>query len=196
MTLVNSNTNFILKVQILTSIWGYHQLGAFRGFYAWAEGQLPPNFIFAPKCDIEHCLMNSKHWHIGAKRCIVRPSKFASMHFQLGLRLGPRWVAHDDPLVDWGENTPHHIPSHNSPAFGTRHLEPWFGGGIVPKYFLSRSAPEWIEENFPSVTTVAHTKFFSQLGINIQNVELQQTCLVLIITIFVVGYFSLTLVSS
>ena len=30
------------------------------------QGQLPSNLSLAPKCDMKHCLTNSKYWHVGA----------------------------------------------------------------------------------------------------------------------------------
>jgi len=43
-----------------------------------------------PKCDTKHCLTNTKHQHIGAKRSVLWPSKYAKMCFwPLRSTLGP-----------------------------------------------------------------------------------------------------------
>jgi len=40
------------------------------------QGQ-SPNFRLAPKCDMKRSLTNSKHRHIGAKRSVLKLSKYA-----------------------------------------------------------------------------------------------------------------------
>jgi len=64
------------------------------------RGQLPPNLGLAPKCDMKHCLTNSKHRHIGANRSTLWLSKYAEMRFWLTTlprphsRLGRRHPSH------------------------------------------------------------------------------------------------------
>ena len=50
-----------------------------------------------PKCDMKHCLTNLKHRHIRANGafCVFQNTMYAIMHFWLGIRLGPHWIAHD-----------------------------------------------------------------------------------------------------
>ena len=80
----------------------------------WGRGQLPPNLNLAPKCDMKHCLTNSKHQRIGAKN-VLWPSKYAKMRFRPWLCLEPAGGAHDapsDPRVSWEGNTPPPISLH------------------------------------------------------------------------------------
>ena len=59
---------------------------------------LPPNLGLTPKCDMKHCLTNSKHQHIGAKRTVMWP-KYAKMCLRLEL-LGANDVPPDSGHVD------------------------------------------------------------------------------------------------
>ena len=68
-----------------------------------------PIIALAPKCDMKHCLTNSK-----CKRSVLWPSKYAKMRFQPDSRPARLlWEAHDPPclLIGW-EGTP---PSHTTP---------------------------------------------------------------------------------
>ena len=47
----------------------------------WGRGQLPPNLGFVSKYDMKHCLTNSKHQHIGAKRSVLWSLKYAKIRF-------------------------------------------------------------------------------------------------------------------
>jgi len=67
--------------------------GGFALGYGW--GTIAPNLGLAPKCDMKHCLTNSKHQHIGAKGSVLWLSKYAKMRFGPGFHTGPRWGAHD-----------------------------------------------------------------------------------------------------
>ena len=44
------------------------------------QGQLPQNLGLVPKCHMKHCLMNSTHWHIGAKRSVLWPTKYENLY--------------------------------------------------------------------------------------------------------------------
>jgi len=87
-----------------------------------AQGQFyvgagSPNLGLASKCDMEHCLNNSKHRHICAKRSVPWPSKYAKMRFRPGIRPGPHWESSRrtaDLLVGWGGEHPSSYPPHPS----------------------------------------------------------------------------------
>ena len=54
-----------------------------RAVPCWEKGN-SPNLNFAPECDITHCLTNSKHPHIGAKK------ERSKMRFRPRIRPGPQ----------------------------------------------------------------------------------------------------------
>jgi len=94
-------------------------------FYLGIVGAIRPNFGLASEYDIKHCMTNSKHRHIGAKRSVLWPAKYAKMRTPLGSsRLSP------DPLVHRGGNTALHTPPHSAP------LVPQFGKGTNPNVFV------------------------------------------------------------
>ena len=94
----------------------------FRGRSALRQGQLPQTSTLSAKCDMEHCLANSKHHHIGAKK--ERSVAFKIRQYAL-------------PQTCWGtQNAPRSIVSStkDTPPFGALHSAPRFGG-IVPNCF-------------------------------------------------------------
>ena len=93
----------------------------------WDRRKLPPptNLGFVLQCDMKHCLTNSKHQHIGAKRSVLWLSKYDKM------RSRP-----PPPLPPLGELTPNPIPT---PSVLTRSpLD--LVGALSP--FLSKMARE------------------------------------------------------
>ena len=48
-------------------------------FYVGAWGNCPRTSASSPKYDMKHCLTNSRHRHIGAKRSVLWPSKYDKM---------------------------------------------------------------------------------------------------------------------
>ena len=80
-------------------------------FYVGACGNCRQTSALSPKCDMKHCLANSKlTWdpHIDVKRSVPWPSKYAKMCFPAGApprtTLGSSWPF-TDPLVGWGGDT-------------------------------------------------------------------------------------------
>jgi len=67
----------------------------------WRRGQLPPPPQFPqttalnPKCDMKHCLTNSKHQHIGAKSSVQWPPKYENLFPAGALPPDPIRGAHD-----------------------------------------------------------------------------------------------------
>jgi len=89
-------------------------------FCVGAGATAPEARPYSPKCDMKHCLTNLKHQHIGAKRSVLWPSKYAKiMHFRPGLR--PRssedLMTLPRPLIGW-KGTPLPIPHHSVPHGG------------------------------------------------------------------------------
>jgi len=86
-----------------------------------------PNFSVAPKCDMKHCLTNSKHRHIDAKRAFfdlqnIFPERSPPRTPMGSSQCFPR------PLVSWGGNTlliPHPTQRSIFPpwALATTHLD-------------------------------------------------------------------------
>jgi len=104
----------------------------------------PQTSALPTQIDMKHCLTNSNHQHVGAKRSVLWPSKYAKMHFRLWLCLG-LCGAHNAPagsLVGWvGDTSPYSTSLGvllDSPTFGSHHLAPQFGGGgdIAWKYLF------------------------------------------------------------
>jgi len=89
---------------------------------------LPPNVTWK----LKHCLMNSKHRHIGAKRSVLWPVKYAKFFFWPGLCPEPRWVSSwrsPDPCSA-EKGTPHPILH----PFGASIF--FWGGGAMPQIFF------------------------------------------------------------
>ena len=92
------------------------QIGYRRGsIFEAGRGKLPPKRRPYPQCDMKHCLMNLKNWHIGAKGSVVA---FTIRHsaFPAGALLRTSLEAHDAPPdapVDWGGDMPR--PPHTRP---------------------------------------------------------------------------------
>jgi len=62
---------------------------------------------------MKHCLTNSKHRHIGAKRSVLWPSKYTKMRFWLGLCWPSSWLSLG-ALVGRGDILPHAHPPRRS----------------------------------------------------------------------------------
>jgi len=92
-------------------------------------------------CDLKHCSTNSKHQHLGAKRCVLWPSKYAKMHFWPD-RASRRSLR---PLVGWTGNTPPRNPPYLlAPRFFClrRSLLGASALGDIPPIVSSRIAPD------------------------------------------------------
>jgi len=63
------------------------------GGSTFGQGQCPKPRPFA-KCDMKHCLTNSKYWYTSAKRSAMWPSKYAKMCLQPPLRPGRCYPVH------------------------------------------------------------------------------------------------------
>jgi len=106
-----------------------------RAVLRWDIGKFTPNLGLAPKCDMKHCMTNSKHRHIDAKRRVLWPSKYAKMRFRLGLRPGHllgSWWRSQSP---WRLGRGH---ARHSAPLGTL-----FGGGASPLNILVYNRPWW-----------------------------------------------------
>ena len=76
-------------------------------FYVRAGGQLPPKRQpCSLKCDIKHCLTNSKHRHIGAKRSVRWTSDYAKMCFRPGDPTGELKTLPRPPVALGGDTAP------------------------------------------------------------------------------------------
>ena len=58
-----------------------------RGGPTLGKESIPPNSDLAPKCDMKHCLTNSKNQHVYKKGCLW-PLKHAKVRFRSRLPLG------------------------------------------------------------------------------------------------------------
>jgi len=118
-------------------------LRSFR-FQAWfyVGVTAPSNLGLAPQCDMKHCLTNSKHQHIDAKRSKIRKKFICGQRSALSLvlavcpgrrdgytglytRVESLWRS-PDHLVRWRGDTPKSHPTRPlpclySPIFGIHH---------------------------------------------------------------------------
>ena len=121
-------------------------------FYVGAGDNYPQNLFIATKCDMKHCMTNSKHRNIGAKGAscgLQNTPKCVSGE----LRPGPPWGAHDSPpdsLISWGGGTPPHNPPYSAPRFPCFRRSPFINLGALPQIFsapnifLSNRSWSWI----------------------------------------------------
>jgi len=107
-------------------------------FYVWVGGNCSSNLGLEPKCDMKHCLTNSKRRHIDAKRSFLWSSKYAKMCFRQGLRCGAL-DAPSDPQVVWRGDT--YTPPHSAPRLF--HLR-FRGVELSPPNIFLYNSP-WLE---------------------------------------------------
>jgi len=101
---------------------------------------VPQTSALPPKCDMKHCMTNSKHWHIGAKRSVLWPSKYAKMGFQPPPdSAGDITMLPQSPLVGW------YLIPHS-----TQRTSIWWGQ--CPQIFLSRTAPVYLFNQWYIIT--------------------------------------------
>jgi len=93
-------------------------------FYVGAGGNCPPNLGLTPppKCDMKTLFDELKHRHIGAKKSVAWPSKYAKMRFPDHAE-----AAHEDP---------------QTPRWPTRLFWWLYLMGVAPKYFSLEPPPK------------------------------------------------------
>ena len=120
-----------------------------QGRFYVGGGAIAPKLRPCLNYDMKHCLTNSKHQHIGAKRSVMWPLKYAKMRFPPWLRPGPHQGSLRRlpcSLVAWGWGTPSHTSLDSPPsALATQRLI-WWGGALpsqIFSFFTAAAAVKW-----------------------------------------------------
>jgi len=157
-------------------------------FYVGAGAIVPQTLALSPKCDMKHCLTNSKYRHTGAKRSVLWPSKICQMryrNFTVGAPPGnpmgevktlPR------PIVGWGKDTLISHPIRRSmlppSVLATRRLDIW---RHCPEYFsLEPCLAAWWR--WACCTVSKNLEPLSALMVLLNSAIQTQTIIIIIIT--------------